>query len=58
MKEYNFKDIEQKWQNKWKDNPSLKTDYKNTDNKKYCLTPQAINFILVIGIIMDPLTHL
>ena len=33
--EYNFKDIEAKWQSLWKDNTDLKTDYSKTGNKKY-----------------------
>jgi len=36
--EYDFKKIEQKWQERWNNDLALKTDYTNTDNKKYCLT--------------------
>ena len=36
--EYNFKEIEEKWQSFWNKDNQLKTDYNNTDNKKYCLT--------------------
>ena len=34
----NFISIENKWQKIWENNQELKTDYSNTDNKKYCLT--------------------
>ena len=33
---YNFKEIEKKWQRFWDDNSDLKTDYKEFKNKKYC----------------------
>ena len=33
--DYNFKEIEKKWQLFWSENSDLKTDYNNTDNKKY-----------------------
>jgi len=36
--EYNFKEIELKWQNFWENNSKIKTDYTKTDKKKYCLT--------------------
>ena len=36
--EYNFKEIEAKWQKEWSKNSSLQTDYSKTDKKKYCLT--------------------
>ena len=36
--EYNFKEIESKWQTVWNGNSKLKTNYKDTSNKKYCLT--------------------
>jgi len=36
--DYNFKQIESKWQELWSENKKLKTDYNNTNNKKYCLT--------------------
>ena len=36
--DYNFKEIEKKWQIFWDENSDLKTDYTQTDNKKYCLT--------------------
>ena len=36
--DYNFKEIEKKWQIFWDENSDLKTDYTQTNNKKYCLT--------------------
>tara|TARA_Y100001970_G_scaffold42776_1_gene53244 strand:- start:16800 stop:19181 length:2382 start_codon:yes stop_codon:yes gene_type:complete len=36
--DYNFKEIEKKWQVFWDENSNLKTDYNNVDSKKYCLT--------------------
>ena len=36
--DYNFKEIEKKWQARWNKNSDLSTDFSNTENKKYCLT--------------------
>ncbi|MBI44769.1 MAG: leucine--tRNA ligase [Candidatus Marinimicrobia bacterium] len=36
--DYNFKEIEKKWQLFWSENSDLKTDYDDFENKKYCLT--------------------
>jgi len=36
--DYNFKQIEKKWQLFWDSDASLKTDYTQHKNKKYCLT--------------------
>jgi len=36
--DYDFKQIEKKWQLFWNSDSSLKTDYADRDNKKYCLT--------------------
>ncbi len=36
--DYNFKEIEKKWQAHWASDASLDTDYSNAKNKKYCLT--------------------
>ena len=36
--DYDFKEIEKKWQAFWDKNLNLKTDYSKVDNKKYCLT--------------------
>ena len=36
--DYNFKEIEEKWQARWNKNSDLSTDFSNTENKKYCLT--------------------
>ena len=33
--DYNFKEIEEKWQLFWDDNSDLKTDYKNLKKKKF-----------------------
>ena len=37
MERYNFKDIESKWQNFWKENKSFKTTRDNKKQKFYCL---------------------
>ena len=36
--DYNFKKIEKKWQDFWSSCADLDTKFKDTDNKKYCLT--------------------
>ena len=36
--DYDFKQIEKKWQLFWENDSSLKTDYTQHKNKKYCLT--------------------
>ena len=36
--DYNFKKIEKKWQDFWSSCADLDTKFKNTNNKKYCLT--------------------
>ena len=59
--DYNFKKIEKKWQDFWSSCADLDTKFKNTDNKKYCLTmfsyPSGDSCILVTGIIMAQLIH-
>ena len=36
--DYNFKEIEKKWQLFWNSDSTLKTDYTQYKNKNYCLT--------------------
>lgn len=37
MKQYNFKEIEKKWQKKWEQDKTFKTDEKSGQKKFYCL---------------------
>ena len=38
FKEYNFKEIEKKWQDKWLENKNHTPDFSKSKDKHYCLT--------------------